>query len=277
VAGDLWGALGLELAAGRDFSAGEAIDAESDVALVSARLAGELWPRGTAVGGRLGLVGAEGTRWLRVVGVAPDLLYEEAGEATAQSQRIVYLPAAVAAWRTMALLVRGAGEPDLLAADVTRALREVDPALAPYDVLTMERRREVTHWAERFLGSLFGGFALAGLLLACIGSYGLTAYAAARRRRELGLRMAVGATVRDLQRLLLGSGARLAVLGVLLGLPPALAAARALQGVLFGVSVWNPAVWLTLPALLVGVVLLACWVPARRASRTDPAAALRQD
>jgi predicted permease len=277
VVGDLWGTLGLDLAEGRDFSAGEAIDAESDVALVSSRLAGELWPRGIAVGGRLGLVGAEGTRWVRVVGVAPDLLYEEAGEATAQSRRIVYLPAAVAGWRTMSLLVRGAGDPERFVADVGRVLREVDPALAPYDVLTMERRREVTHWAERFLGRLFGGFAVAGLLLCCIGSYGLTAYAAARRRRELGLRMAVGATVRDLERLLLGSGARLALLGVLLGLPPALLAARALEGILFGVSPWDPAVWLALPALLAGVVLLACWLPARRASRRDPAAALRQD
>ena len=276
-AGDLWRTLGLELVEGRDFSAGEALDPEGDAALVSVGLARELWPRGGAVGGRLGLVTSEGTRWLRVVGVAPDLLYEEAGEATAQSRRIVYRPAAVAGWRTMALLVRGAGDPAPLAADVTRAMREVDPALAPYDVMGMTRRREVTHWAERFLGSLFGGFAVAGLLLACIGAYGLTAYGAQRRRRELGLRMAVGATVADLQRLLLGGGARLAVLGVAIGLLPALGAARALESILYGVSAWDPRVWLTLPALLVGVVLLACWLPARRASRTDPAAVLRQE
>jgi predicted permease len=277
LAGDLWRTLGVALAEGRNFAAGEAADAETDVALVSAALARELWPRGGAVGGRLGLAGVDGTRWLRIIGVAPDLLYEEAGESTAQSRRIVYVPAVAAGWRTMALLARGAGDPAALAADVARALREVDPALAPYDVLTMSRRREVTHWAERFLGRLFGGFALGGLLLACIGSYGLTAYSAARRRRELGLRMAVGATVRDLQRLLLGSGARLALLGVALGLPPAIAAARALESVLFGVSAWDPVVWAALPALLVGVVLLACWLPARRASRTDPAAALRQE
>lgn len=275
--GDLWRALGLELVDGRGFSAGEAIDPASDAALVSAGLARELWPRGGAVGGRLGLATSEGTRWLRVIGVAPDLLYEEAGEATAQSRRIVYRPAAVAGWRTMALLVRGAGDPASLGVEVTRALREVDPALAPYDVMSMARRREVTHWAERFLGNLFGGFALGGLLLACIGAYGLTAYGAQRRRRELGLRLAVGATVADLQRLLIGGGVRLAVLGVALGLVPAFGAARALESILYGVSAWDPRVWLALPALLVGVVLVACWVPARRASRTDPAAVLRQE
>lgn len=277
VAGDLWATLGLRLAAGRDFTAGEAADTEGGVALVNARLAADLWPAGSAVGGRLGVVDGEAIRWLRVVGVAPDVLYEEAGESTPQSERTVYLPAAAAGWRTMALLVRTAGDPAALAAEVGRTLRAVDPALAPFDVATMERRKEISHWAETFIGRLFGGFALAGLLLACIGSYGLTAYAAERRRRELGLRLAVGATAADLQRLLLGRGMRLAVLGVLLGLPPAVAVARVFEGMLYGVSPWEPGVWLTLPPVIVAVVLVACWLPARRASRTEPAAALRQE
>jgi ABC-type antimicrobial peptide transport system permease subunit len=177
----------------------------------------------------------------------------------------------------MALLVRTAGDPGSLAADVARALREIDPALAPYEVMTMARRQEVTHWGETFLSRLLGSFALVGVVLACIGSYGLTAYSAARRRREMGLRLAIGATAADLQRLLLGGGARLAVLGVVLGLPPALLVARGLEGILYGVSAWDPAVWLTLPPLLVAVVLLACWLPARRASRTEPSVALRQE
>jgi putative ABC transport system permease protein len=277
VAGDLWATLGLALTAGRDFTAAESLDAGGDVALVNAGLAAALWPGQSAVGRRVGIVDGGGTSWVRVVGIAPDLLYEEAGEETPQSQRIVYLPAAVAGWRTMALLVRAAGDPAGVAGDVARALREIDPALAPYDVLTMTRRQEVSHWSETFLGRLFAGFAAAGLLLACIGSYGLTAYAAERRRREMGLRLAIGATAADLQKLLLHRGARLAIAGVLLGLAPALAAARVLEGLLYGVSAWNPAVWLTLPAAIVGVVLVACWLPARRASRVDPATALRQE
>jgi putative ABC transport system permease protein len=277
VAGDLLGTLRLAPTEGRAFTVAETVDPGSDAVLVNAAFARQLWPGGGAVGARLGLAGSTGTEWLRVVGVVPDLLYEEAGEGNAQSQRTVYRPAGAAGWRTMALLVRTAGDPAALAADVGRALRQVDPALAPYDVLTMERRQEVSHWGELFLGRLFGGFAVAGLLLSCVGSWGLTAYTAARRRRELGLRLAIGATASDLQKLLVGGGVRLAVAGVAIGLVPAVAAARALESVLFEVSAWDPAVWLGLPPLLVAVVLLACWLPARRASRTEPAIALRQD
>ena len=277
VAGPLFPTLGLRPREGRAFTAGETVDPSSDVALVNARLAAKLWPQGGAVGRRLGIVGAEETSWRRVVGVAPDLVYEEVGEENPQSQLTVYVPAAVAGWRTMALLVRTDGDPGPLAAALPRALREVDPGLAPYDLMTMEQRRLVTHWSERFLGRLFGGFATAGLLLACIGSYGLMAFAAARRRREMGLRLAIGATAADLLRLQLGSGARLALGGMLLGLPLAAAVARALAGVLYGVSAWDPKVWLVLPPLLVAVVLLAAYVPARRASLTEPATALRQE
>jgi ABC-type antimicrobial peptide transport system permease subunit len=153
----------------------------------------------------------------------------------------------------------------------------VDPALAPYDVLTMTQRNVVTHWGELFLSRLFEGLAAAGLLLSCIGSYGLMAFAAARRHREMGLRLAIGATAADLLRLQLRTGVRLAVGGVLLGLPLAVLVARALEGFLYGVSPWDPRVWLLLPSLLVAAVLLACYLPARRASLTEPAAALRQE
>jgi hypothetical protein len=284
LAGPLFATLGLPLRAGRSFTDGETVDPESDVVVVGARLAAELWPDDGPLGQRLGIVGTysspsapagESTRWLRVVGVAPDLVYEEVGEETAQSQRIVYVPAAVAGWRTMALLVRTDGDPAALATGVPRALREVDPALAPYDLMTMTRRNVVTHWGEGLLSRLFAGFACIGLLLSCLGSYGLMAFAAARRHREMGLRLAIGATTRDLLRLQLRSGARLAMGGVLLGLPLALLVARALEGILYGVSAWDPRVWLLLPALLIAVVLFACYLPARRASLTEPAAALR--
>jgi predicted permease len=273
----LFATLGLALLEGRTFSAAETVDPRADVVLVNRRLAADFWPAGSAIGRRIGVVTPEGTRWLRVVGVAPDLVYEELGEETPQSQRNVYLPLAVAGWRTMAVLVRASVDPAPLAAAVPRALRDVDPGLAAFDVLTMDQRRLVTHWGERFLGRLFAGFAAAVMLLACVGTYGLMSYAAARRRRELGLRLAVGASSTDLVRLLLGSGVRLAVLGLLVGLPLAGIAARMLQGLLFGLSAWDPGIWLSLPALLLAVVLGACWLPARRASLTPPAVALRQE
>jgi predicted permease len=286
VAGSFLATLGLQPLAGRLFTAGETVDPASDVTVVSSQLAAELWPGGDALGRRLAIVGVysrssseatEERTWLRVVGVAPDLVYEEVGEETTQSQRIVYVPAAMAGWRTMALLVRADGDPAAAAGEVPRALREVDPALAPFDLLTMVERNGVTHWGEILLGRLFTGFAATGLLLSCIGSYGLMAFAAARRHREMGLRLAVGATAGDLLRLHLRKGARLAAGGVLLGLPLAALVARALEGTLYGVSAWDLRVWLLLPALLMAVVLAACYLPARRASLTEPAAALRAE
>lgn len=273
----LFSTLGVSLVAGRTFTPAEVVDEEADVAIVNRRLANAFWPGVDPLGRRIGLVDAEPTRWLRVVGVAPDLVYEEIGEETAQAQLTLYRPCAAVGWRTMAVLVRTQGDPAPLAAMVPRALREIDPGLAAYDVLTMQRRRVLTAWGERFLGRVFGGFAVASLLLACVGTYGLISYTAGRRQREMGVRLAIGARGGDIVRMLLGEGAWLATAGTLIGLPLALLGARALRSQLYQVSPWDPGSWLLLPAVMLGAVLLACYVPARRAGLTDPSAALRQD
>jgi predicted permease len=271
-----WRTIGREIVAGRTFTAAEAFDERAEVVIVNQRLAQALWPGLDPLGRRVGIVN-ESTRWRRVVGVAPDLVYEEVSEETAQSRLSLYVPTAVAGWRTTAVLVRVDGDPAQLVPLLPRALAEVDPSFAPYDVMTMERRREVTAWGQRFIGRVFAGLAAASLLLACIGSYGLLSYAVSQRRRELGVRLAIGATAGDVVRLLLGEGARLATAGTLLGLPLALLAALALRGLLFGVSPWEPRLWLALPAALLAAVLLACYLPARRAGTIEPSAALRQE
>ncbi len=281
----LWKVLDRPLLAGRTFTAAEAEDERAEVAIVNQQLARELWPGADPLGRRVGVVEGDRTRWLRVVGVAPDLVYEEMSEVTAQSRLNLYVPPAVAGWRTMALLVRMTGnagrdavaDPAALVPLLPRALAEIDPGFAPYDVMTMERRREVTGWTQRFIGRVFAGLATASLLLACIGSYGLLSYAVSQRRRELGVRLAIGATAGDVVRLLLGEGARLATVGTLLGIPLALLAALAVRGLLFGVSPWEPRLWLALPAALLAAVLLACYLPARRAGAIEPSTALRQE
>ena len=273
----LWDALGISLLAGRSFTTAENEDEDADVAIVNQRLAAAFFPSGDAVGRRVGVVEGDGTRWLRVIGVAPNVVYEEVGEETSQSRLNLFVPCAVTGWRTMAMIVRAERDPSPFAALAPRLVSAAAPGAAAFDVMTMEQRLTFTNWGERFLGRMFGGFALASLLLACIGTYGLVSYAAAQRRRELGVRTAVGATAADLLRLLLGGGARLAVGGLLLGLPLALAAARLVEGLLFGVTAWDFGVWATLPAALLAAVLLASYVPARRASRVDPASALRQE
>ena len=272
-----WSTLGRALVAGRTFTAAEAADEDGDVAIVNQRLAHTLWPGADPLGRRVGVIGGERLHWLRVVGVAPDLVYEEFAEGTPQSRLNLYLTPAFAGWRTMAVLVRAQGDPARLIPLLARALAEVDPAFAAYDVLTMERRREMTGWGERFIGRTFSGLAAASLFLACIGTYGLLSYAVSQRRRELGVRLAIGATAGQIVRLLLGDGARLAAVGTLLGVPLALLTALAVRGLLFGVSPWEPGLWLGLPATLLAAVLLACYLPARRAGAIEPSTALRQD
>jgi predicted permease len=272
-----WDTLGLTLFEGRTFTAAETLDEGSDAVIVNRRLAGRLWPGERAVGRRLGIVEPEGVRWVRVVGVAPDLVYEEFGEETAQSQLNVYAPYGAAGWRGMALIVRGSGDPGALAAPARGVLRQVDPAISPYDVLTLEGRRIATTWGERFIGQMFALFAVASLLMACLGAYGVMAYAAGRRTREIGVRLALGAKAADVQWLFLRRGLALVGIGLALGTPLAVATARAVESLLYGVSPWSIAVWTGLPLALAGAILLASYAPAWRASRTDPMTALRDE
>jgi putative ABC transport system permease protein len=187
------------------------------------------------------------------------------------------MPFAVAAHRTMALLVRTSGDPAAPAAAIRHTISSVNPAFAAYDVMTMSERRLFTSFGERFMGRTFGAFAIAALLLACVGVYGLTAYSAAQRTREIAVRMAIGASKSDVIRMLLARGGRIALVGCICGLPLAMAGARVIEGELFRVSAWEPAVWTTLPACLLLAIFAASVIPAIKASFTDPAEALRQD
>jgi predicted permease len=274
---EFWSAMALALVDGRSFTAAEAADAQADVVVVNRRLADAFWPGDSALGRRLGLVDDARTRWFRVVGVAPNLVYEELGEETAQSRLVVYMPYARLGWRTMALLVRASGDPAALAAPVRRVLREVDQAIAPYDVLTMSQRRVATQWGERFIGEMFASFALMALLMAALGAYGVIAYAVGQRTREIGVRLALGAKPGMVAWLFLRRGVALTALGLAFGAPLALATARAVQSLLFNLSPWTGSMWSTLPLALAAAILSASYVPAWRASRTDPVTALRYE
>jgi predicted permease len=269
--------LGLTLLEGRAFTAAEIENPAADVVIVNARLASTFWPGGSAIGREIRLIDAGAERPRRVIGVAPDLLYEEPGEETPQSQLTVYMPFAVAAHRTMALLIRTTGDPAAPIAAIRKTIASVNPAFAAYDIMTMSDRRLFTSFGERFMGRTFSAFAMVALLLACVGVYGVTAYSAAQRTREIAVRMAIGARKSDVIRMLLARGGRIALAGCVAGLPLAIAGARLIEGELFRVSAWEPSVWGTLPACLLIAVFAASFVPAVRASFTDPAEALRQD
>ena len=267
--------IGLQPVEGRAFTNAEVEQPQSDVVIVNKRLADAMWPGESALGRQLQVIAADRTTGYRVIGVVPDVVYEELGEETAQSRLIVYSPYARVGWRTMAMLVRTRMNPGSIALDARAAIRQVDPTFAAFDVLTMTDRRLATNWGERFLGRTFAAFAIGAVLLACLGLYGLTAYSAAQRTREIGVRLAIGARPADIIRMLLGRGARLAAIGGVVGLPLALTAAKMIEGLLFRVSPWELSTWLVLPIVLVGSVLVASFLPARNASRIDPAIALR--
>ncbi len=275
--GGLFQTLGLEVLDGRTFSPAESADTDIRVALVNQSLARRLWPDGSPVGRRVGLPGAEGVEWLRVIGVAPNIHYEEIGEQTEQSQMTLFVPLALSAPRTAAVLLRVQGDPRAAVPGARSALHQLRAGLPLYDIRTMSEVRRFTTWEQQFYGVLMGAFAATAVLLACLGIYALLAYAARRRTHEIGVRLALGADTRDVLSMFAWQAVRISVAGLVVGVALALALAKALNGLVFGVDVFDPRLFATTALALLSVVALASYLPAKRAARTDPVVALRAD
>ena len=268
VTSGMFDALGVGTIAGRTFTPEEVVDPEAEVVVVNARLAARLWPNDSAVDRRIGVRATDRINWLRVVGVVPDVHYEEVGEETVASQMNVYLPYALRGSRTMAFLVRGERAPEMLVQPVRDTLRRLNPGLPLYEVMPMSERRRFTNWELRFFGQMMGTFAAIALLLACLGIYALLSYAARRRTQEIGVRLALGARQRDVVMLFVRHGGVIASAGLLAGFVLAVGLARLLSGVLWGVRPFDP-VWLaSTGGALLAVVLMASYWPARQAARS---------
>jgi predicted permease len=175
------------------------------------------------------------------------------------------------------LMVRYQGYPGAVANEVRSQIHALDPALAVYNEETMEEHLRSALFLPRLAGTLFGVFGITGLLLAAIGLYGIMSYSVSRRTREIGIRIALGAQIGAVQRLIVRQGVLLTVIAVALGLPAALVAAKFSSSFLYGVRPHDLATFLTVPLLLLGIALVACWIPARRASHVDPQTALRYE
>ena len=271
-------ALGLELVSGRAFTQAEVLDTVAAVAIVNERLAARLWPDGDPVG-RVLVVGDDddGVR-LTVVGVAPDLVYEEFGEETMSSRLQLHVPYGAVQVRQTAFLVRATdGDPAGLVPRIRRELRAMDPSLALFDAATLVERRRLTTWEQRVFGQLFGTFGAIALVLAVTGVYGVMAYAVVRRRREIGVRMAIGARPSEILAMVVGNGLRLAGAGIAIGVIAALAMARVLTGALFDVAPTDPATFAVVAGALGTAALAACALPARRAASVSPVEALREE
>jgi len=176
-----------------------------------------------------------------------------------------------------AFLVRTQGDPLSASRDVAAAIHRLDPSLPLANLQTLEQSMKDSLGPQRLILNLIGVFAATALLLASIGLYGVMAYSVASRQRELSIRVALGAARQDVMRLIMGRGVRLMTAGLILGLLGAMVLTRLMGSLLFGIGPNDPLTLTAVPLLLVSVALLACWLPARRAARTDPTEALRSE
>ncbi|MFL6276649.1 MAG: ABC transporter permease [Blastocatellia bacterium] len=281
---DYFRTMGIPMRAGREFNERDSADVPG-VAIINEAVARRYWPNEEAIGKRITLddPGTPSPRWLTVVGVARDVKQESW---TSEPQNEVYTafqqtPAFFAntarQYTSMTIVVRTTVEPASLAAAMQEKVRTMDAGLPVSNVVSMEQVIADTLWQPRFNLQLIGVFAGVALLLAAIGLYGVMSYSVAQRTQEIGLRMALGAQGRDVLKMVVGQGMRLALLGVTLGLIASAALTRVMTGLLFGVSATDPTTFAGVALILALVALGACFVPARRATRVDPMVALRYE
>jgi len=264
-------ALGAPLRSGREFTSTDA-ESRADVAIVNARLARRLFGTEDAVGRSLRL-GDKGS--IRVVGVEDDLhhwgLDEEVDEA-------IYLPWATnGAWLGLFhVAVRSDLPLSTLVSSVREEVKALDPDLAPDEIVPMERLISESLATPRFLSILLGTFASLALLLACSGIFASMLYTVGQRKREMGIRLAVGAGARQVSRMVLLEGVWLTGVGLALGAGATLASSRVLASHVWGVPTTDGTTLALVFGLLTAAALAACWIPARRASRADPVQALKE-
>jgi predicted permease len=265
--------LGIDFLAGRDFNESDTLGAPKVLIVNETFVERFLGSPAHALGRRVGTFGDKPPLPFEIVGVVKNHkgtdLKEDPWPRTywpmLQDRNLSHL----------ALYLRARGEPEALARGALDAVRDSDPALAVFDLKTVERQIEETHYIERLFARLSATFAALATLLAAIGLYGVTAFSVARRSREIGVRIALGAQRGSIFQLVLRESLVLASLGVLIGAPLALAIAKLVEAQLYGVPPMDPAVSLAAAATLFAAAVLAGCLPARRATRISPVTALR--
>jgi predicted permease len=267
--------MNIPLLLGRQFSERDDLQAPP-VAIVNQTLARRLWPNENPMGRRLTWKsGPDANQTAEVIGVIRDIKGRDLFEAG--EPPMLYLPLLQDYQPSTVLHLRVSVEPEQLTAALRREVSALDRNLPVHNIQPLNEHLSATLTPQRLLASLGAAFGLLALLLAGIGLYGLLAYTVARRTPEIGIRMALGAQRGAVLRLVVTHGMKLALLGVGIGLAPAIGFTRSMTGLLFGVSALDPLTFVVAALLLVSVALLACYVPARRAAQTDPLAAIRYE
>ncbi|HEU0091249.1 MAG TPA: ABC transporter permease [Vicinamibacteria bacterium] len=263
--------MGIPILQGRDIEERDTAEA-TPVAVVSATFARTAWPGQAPLGKRLRFKGVE--RWLTVVGIAGDVKHGSFVDAPAPQ---AYTPHEQDPRIFACVVARTAGDPMTAAASLRQAIWTVDPQQPVWKVRSMEALLAGARGPARALSILIALFAAVALLLAAVGIYGVMAYLVAQRTREIGIRMALGASARSVVLMVVGRGLALTLIATLLGIAGAAALTRTLATLLFGVGPLDPVTFVAAAVVLGGVALLACYLPARRAARVDPVVALAEE
>jgi predicted permease len=245
------------------------------VAITNQTMASRLWPREQPIGKRFSVNGESGP-FLEIVGVVGDGKYQTIAE---DPQPAFYVPMAQGFDSRRILQIRSSIPTDSLILQVQQEIRVLDPTMPVVDMRTMQESLEgaMGFFMFRLGASVAASIGMLGVVLAVVGVYGVVSYAVARRTQEIGIRMALGANPQQILRLIAGQGMKIVFGGVLAGLVGAWALTRMTAHLLLGISPSDPIVYMGVSILLSAVALLACGIPARRAAKLDPMAALRDE
>lgn len=269
--------MGIPLLTGRDFTRRDLPDTPP-VAIVNNAFARKFWPNGSAIGKRISF-STNNPKWYEIVGVVGNVKHRGL---ELQDHPELYIPAFQPLFAdgnvpALYLTVRTVNDPSQTAAVMRGEVAAIDRDQPVYSLMTMDQRISDSIAPRRFNMFLLGLFAALAVVLAAIGIYGIMAFSVAQRTHEIGVRMALGANATDVVKLILSNGFRLALIGILVGLLIAFAVTRLISSLLYEVSATDPAIFLIDALLLGGAALLACYIPARRATKVDPIVALRYE
>jgi predicted permease len=270
--------LGVGIAAGRDFTDAEGYT-RSPVAVINRAMAGRFWPGADPVGRRFRLTGnQEAKEWLTVIGVVPDIRLYGVGPGETEQAPTAFVAYAYQQTTSTGLSIRVvAGEPAAITPAVRAAIRASDPDIPVSQVRTLDEVRRLNFWEYGLYGWIFGSAGVVGLLLATVGLYGVLSYSVAQRTREIGVRVALGASRWQVRQLVVRSGMVLVCVGVGIGLAAALLAMPMLQSQLFQVGPFDLASFAAVSALMLTVAFLASYLPALRATKVDPIVVLKEE
>jgi predicted permease len=266
--------MGIRLIRGRGFTSTDT-GISSHVTIVNESLARRIWPGEDPIGKRLKQGFPEDqSPWREVIGVVADVKLRGAERDVFMQ---AYLPFAEFTPSSMYLVMRTTGDPLQAVAAVERTIHTIEKDLPIFSIRSMDQLLGNSLEQRRLMLMLLVGFAVLALLLATIGIYGVISYTVRQHTHELGVRMALGAQTGDVLKLVLAQGLKLVLLGIVIGLPAALALTRLMETLLFGVHPADPVTFVVITLLLMGVALLACYIPARRATKVDPMVALKYE